>query len=483
MNTTSPQDALDAPRYRSTGARELARLVAEGRESPVALVEHALAIAQEAEPSVNAYASLLAQRARRDATQRESEARAGQLRGPLHGVPIAVKDNFAYAGEPTGKGSLTSTDTPAAQSAPMVARLLDAGAVVVGLTTTPEFGWKGTGISPRTGVTRNAHDPRRNSGGSSAGSAVTVATGAVPIAIGSDAGGSIRIPAAFNGVVGFKPTLGAIPVVPGTVNENLSHAGPLTRSVADARLAFELTRGADPRDPQSAFVAAIAHDAGAALRVGVVRAPFGIAPEPAVATVVDRALSRLEASLDAELEDIELPVPLPREVFETLWVTGRGIGFADVIGAHAEIMDPGLVRLLELSAGYSLGDYLAAMQNRRSFNAAMFALLERYDVLVMPTMPGTAFDAEAEVPAGGELDAPLPWITWTPYTYPFNISGQPAVTIPCGLADDGLPVGLQIVGPWAGDDRVLAFAAACEDVLGRGALAEPSPRPAAESQR
>jgi aspartyl-tRNA(Asn)/glutamyl-tRNA(Gln) amidotransferase subunit A len=458
---------LSPGEYQASTALELARGVADGTLSAVQLTDCALELAIRAEPAINAYAALLTGRARREAAQREAEARAGRIRGPLHGVPIAVKDNFYLQGEPTGKGSLTSSDEPARQSAPMVARLVDAGAVVIGKTTTPEFGWKGTGISPRTGVTRNPWDPARNSGGSSAGSGATVAAGAVPVAIGTDAGGSIRIPAAFCGVVGFKPTLGAIPVWPGTVNETLSHAGPLARSVADARAVFELTRGPDPRDPQSVFPAPLTDQPGRRrLRVGVVREPFGIAPDAAVAEVFAQARALLGAAGLAELTDLDdLGAPLPRDVFEAMWVTGRGLGFADLIRTQGDVMDPGLARLLPLAEQYRLSDYYQALTARRAFNAQLFALLGDWDLLVMPTMPGTAFAAEDEVPPGGEAGAPLPWITWTPYTYPFNITGQPAITVPAGLAADDLPAGLQIVGPWGHDRRVLDFAELCEQAL------------------
>jgi aspartyl-tRNA(Asn)/glutamyl-tRNA(Gln) amidotransferase subunit A len=148
-----------------------------------------------------------------------------------------------------------------------------------------------------------------------------------------------------------------------------------------------------------------------------------------------------------------------------MWVTGRGLGFADLIRRHGDVMDPGLTRLLPLAERYSLADYYRALERRRAFNARMFGVFGDWDLLLMPTMPGTAFAAEAEVPDGGEAYAPLPWITWTPYTYPFNITGQPAITLPCGLAADGLPAGLQIVGPWAHDTRVLDFADACERAL------------------
>ncbi|HEX4256252.1 MAG TPA: amidase family protein, partial [Streptosporangiaceae bacterium] len=179
MTSLSRYAALSAEEYQASTALDLGRRVAAGELSPVQLADCALDLAAAAEPAINAYAALLPDRARREAAEREAEVRAGRTRGPLHGVPIAVKDNFYYQGEPTGKGSLTSSDKPASQSAPMVARLVGAGAVVIGKTTTPEFGWKGTGISPRTGVTRNPWNPARNSGGSSAGSGATVGAGAV----------------------------------------------------------------------------------------------------------------------------------------------------------------------------------------------------------------------------------------------------------------------------------------------------------------
>lgn len=453
---------LSAAEYRAATALDLARDVADGAVSPVALTELALDLAAEAEPVVNAYVFFRREAALREAAALEAEAKAGRRRSVLHGVPIAVKDNMYLAGEPTFKGSLTTTAEPATTSAPMVERLVNAGTVVIGKTTTPEFGWKGTGISPRTGVTRNPWNPARNSGGSSAGSGATVGAGAVPIALGTDAGGSIRIPASFCGVVGLKPTLGAIPVWPGTVNETLSHAGPLTRSVADARAVLDLTRGADHRDPQSAYPVRLRDPAGKRVRIGVITDPFGIGPSGGVREVVAGALGAVRAAGDADLIDAELALPLPREVFEAMWVTGRGLGFADLIRARGEVMDPGLVRLLGLAEQYSLADYYAAIDARRAFSAAVFALFDRVDLLVMPTMPGTAFAADAEVPPGGEADAKLPWITWTPYTYAFNITGQPAISIPCGFDPHAMPVGLQIIGPWGHDDRVLSFAESCE---------------------
>ena len=455
---------MELETYKNATGLELGALVASGDVSPVELTECALRIAEAEEPRINAYAAILRDRALAQAAELESEARSGSLRSPLHGVPIAIKDNMLYAGEPTWKGSLTTSDTPATTSAPMVQRLLDAGTVIIGRTTTPEMGWKGTGISPRTGITRNPWAPTRNSGGSSAGSGATVASGAVPIATGTDAGGSIRIPASFCGVVGLKPTLGAIPLWPGTVNESLSHAGPLTRSVADAREVLRITRGPDPRDPQSYWSRPLPEHAGRRLRIGLARTPFGSTPDATTEAVLDAAFRALLASGTADFAEIELPGP-PRAIFEDLWVTGRGLGFLDLAAASGDLMDPGLVRLGPLAQAYSLADYYATLTARRAFNAALSAVLDDVDLLVLPTLPLTAFAADAEVPDGGEAGAPLPWITWTPYTYPFNITGQPAISLPCGFDVHGLPSGLQIAGPWAGDERVLAYAAEAEKCL------------------
>lgn len=451
--------------YRASDGVALGRGVAAGELSPVQLVELAIALAKAGEPELNAYVGFREEAALAEAARLEAEARGGRLRSPLHGVPIASKDNMYLAGEPSRKGSGTSTEALATVSSPFVDRLVQGGAIVIGRTTTPEFGWKGTGISPLTGVTRNPWDPARNSGGSSAGSGVTVGAGAVPIATGSDAGGSIRIPAAFCGAVGLKPTLSAIPLWPGTVNESLSHVGPIARSVRDAAAVFALTSGPDHRDPQSAGAVPSPRPEPARPRIAVVRAPWGIAPSPAVAERVMPAIDAVIASGLGEFEEIELETALPRSIFEALWVTGRGLGFADLIAARGAEMDPGLARLLPLAEAYTLADFLAALQDRRAFNSAMAGLLERYDALLMPTMPITAFEADREVPQGGELDAKLPWITWTPYTYPFNITGQPAITVPAGLAADGLPVGLQLVSGWARDGLLLSLATAVEQVV------------------
>jgi aspartyl-tRNA(Asn)/glutamyl-tRNA(Gln) amidotransferase subunit A len=471
---------LQTDDYAACSARELGRMVAERRVSPVQLAQLALSIAKAAEPKINAYVCFLEKWALETAAEREAEARNGRTKSPLHGVPIAIKDNFYLNGFPLSRGSRTDPHYVPNDTAPMVQRLQDAGTVIIGKTTTPEFGWKGTGISPLTGTTRNPWNPARQSGGSSAGSAATVAARAVPIAIGTDAGGSIRIPAAFCGIPGFKPTLGRIPVWPGTVTENLSHAGLLTRCIDDIVVGLELTGGPDARDPLS-YAASGPGDGdrwerlrAGELRVGLLHAPFGMAPDAAIGAKIEEIFGSIAAWVAAVYSAATIDAPLPRDVFEAFWVTGRGLGFTELFAKYSAIMDQGLVRLEALARRYSLEQYFAMINKKRAFVSRACRAFESFDILLMPTMPLTAFDAESEVPAGGEADAPLPWITWTPYTYPFNISGQPAMSLPCGLAPDGLPIGLQIVGPWGSDALVMEFSSRIEAAIG---FAERHPLP------
>jgi aspartyl-tRNA(Asn)/glutamyl-tRNA(Gln) amidotransferase subunit A len=462
---------LRADDYAALSSRELGRMVAERRVSPVQLAKLALSLAKAAEPKINAYVSFLDKWALETAVEREAEARNERIRSPLHGVPIAIKDNFYLKGFPLSRGSRIDPDYIPNDTAPMVQRLQDAGTVIIGKTTTPEFGWKGTGISPLTGTTRNPWNPARHSGGSSAGSAATVAARAVPIAIGTDAGGSIRIPAAFCGIPGFKPTLGHIPVWPGTVTENLSHAGFLTRCIDDIIVGLELTGGPDARDPLS-YAASGPGDSdrwerlrSGELRVGLMRAPFGVAPDASIGARIEETFGNIAMRVAAIYSTATIDAPLPRDVFEAFWVTGRGLGFTELFAKYAAIMDQGLVRLEALARCYSLEQFFAAIIKKRAFVSATCRAFESFDILLTPTMPLTAFDAEVEVPSGEEADAPLPWITWTPYTYPFNISGQPAMSLPCGIAADGLPVGLQIVGPWGSDALVMEFSRRIEGAI------------------
>ena len=255
------------------------------------------------------------------------------------------------------------------------------------------------------------------------------------------------------------------------MTESLSHAGPLARFVDDIVLTLDLTGFPDSRDPLSfaatgpGDIARWDRSRSGTLKVGIISAPFEIRVDDAIEPVFAAAIKEITHHIPAQFSDVTIGAPLPRDVFEALWVTGRGTGYADQFAQNAAIMDPGLVRLGPLSAAYSLAQYFEVIGKRRSFVSAAFKLFDAVDLALMPTMPIVAFDATSEVPPGGEADAPLPWITWTPYTYPFNLSGQPAISLPCGLAPDGMPVGLQVVGAWGSDALVLAFARQIETVL------------------
>jgi aspartyl-tRNA(Asn)/glutamyl-tRNA(Gln) amidotransferase subunit A len=461
--------------YSRLSGKGMGRLVKEGTISPIQLAECALELAKISEPRVNAYVCFLEKYALAQAASLERELIQNRIRGPLHGVPISIKDNFYLKDFPVLKGSRTSPKSPATYNSPMIEKMIAAGTIIIGKTTMPEFGWKGTGTSPLSGVTRNPYNPELNSGGSSSGSAATVATRAVPIALGSDAGGSIRIPASFCGVVGLKATLSRIPVYPGTVTETLSHVGPICSSVEDAALVLDVTEGADALDPLSYFSERSEEETrradfrGGKLRVGFVEKPFGIAPDSEVAAAILSAMRSIE-KLPVHYSTAAFSTELPFSIFEAMWVTGRGFGFVEQVTKSADIMDPGLVRCHDLAQNYSLSDYFSVIQARRSFISEMFSMFDAFDLLVMPTMPITAFAADSEVPEGGDTGASLPWTTWTPYTYAFNISGQPAISIPCGFAN-GMPAGLQIVGPWGCDRLVLDFAECCERAIAFDALA------------
>lgn len=463
-------------------AVQLSSAYAAGELSPVEVVEATLRAIGSVDPVLNAFCLVEGDEALRSARESQERWARGEGRGPLDGVPATVKDLLLSRGRPTLRGSLLIDETgPWDEDAPSVARLREAGAVLVGRTTTPEFGWKGVTDSPRTGVTVNPWDTARTAGGSSGGSAAAVAARLGPLSVGTDGGGSVRIPASFCGIVGLKPTYGLVPLYPASPFGTLAHAGPLTRTVADAAAMLDVVSGFDARDwsalptPTGSFLERLAgpeHAAG--LRVAF--SPdlgYGV-NDPEVERSVREAVGVL-ADLGAVVEEVELGEEDPAWAYHVLWFSGA----ASVVAAHGagalDRIDPSLRAALGRHHGFSAQDYLDATACRMAWGRRMGLLHERYDVLVTPTLPRTAFEAGTDVPAG----SPSPdWTSWTPYSYPFNLTQQPAVTVPCGLTDEGLPVGLQIVGPRHGDQRVLDVAAAYEAAAGRGV---PRPPVAARS--
>jgi aspartyl-tRNA(Asn)/glutamyl-tRNA(Gln) amidotransferase subunit A len=425
--------------------------------SPVEATTAALARIDRLDQQVNAFCLVAEDTALAAARAAEQRWVRDEPCGLLDGVPIAIKDLLLTRGWPTLRGSHTIDPAgPWDVDAPSVARVREHGAVLVGKTTTPELGWKGVTDSPLTGVTGNPWDPARTSGGSSGGSAAAVALGMAPLSLGTDGGGSVRIPAGFSGITTIKPTWGRVPLYPASPFGLLSHVGPMTRTAEDAALLLDVVSGADPRDPWAGVPASSAV-AGLTtpvpgLRVAVSATLGYVDVDPRVAAAFEAAVD-VVAALGARVEEVDPGFADPIAAFETLWFAGAATSLA-AQPAHVQArMDRGLVDVAAEGARTTAVAYLRAMAVRNELGVRMGALHERYDLLLTPTLPLPAFAAGVEVPPGWPRER---WTSWTPFTYPFNITQQPAASVPCGLVD-GLPVGLQIVGPRHADERVLAL--------------------------
>ncbi|MFJ8308399.1 MULTISPECIES: amidase [unclassified Streptomyces] len=448
-------------------ARQLLAGYRAGTCSPVEATRAVLDRIGAIQPRLNAFVRVDAEPALAQARASERRWRAGEPVGLLDGVPVSVKDLVLQAGGPTRFGSnSTSDDGNWTEDAPAVARLREHGAVLIGKTTTPEFGWKGITDSPLTGITRNPHDPARTAGGSSGGSAAAVAAGAGPLSIGTDGGGSIRIPASFCGVFGLKPTYGRVPLYPASAFGTLSHVGPITRDAADAALLLDVISGADWRDPTAleppahSYAAALAEDAAAGVKgLRIAYSPsFGgqVAVRPEVAAAVRAAVTRL-AGLGAYVEEADPDFADPVETFHTLWQAGAAGRVRPMSPRQREVLDPGLRDMAARGDGLSALDLLAAQAAALELGRRMARFHLTYDVLVTPTLPITAFEAGREVPPGSPLHR---WSGWTPFTYPFNLTRQPAATVPAGTDRDGLPVGVQLVAARGGEGLLLRTATA-----------------------
>jgi aspartyl-tRNA(Asn)/glutamyl-tRNA(Gln) amidotransferase subunit A len=440
-------------------------LLAKYRAREISPVEATRAILERIErlnPVLNAFCLVDAQAAL--ASARESEARwmKGSPSGPLDGVPVSIKDTFLTRGWPTLRGSKTiDRKGPWEDDAPAVARLREAGAVLLGKTTTPEFAWKGVTDSPLTGITRNPWNPRKTPGGSSGGAAAAVASGMGPLALGTDGGGSIRIPCAFTGLFGIKPTFGRVPAWPPSPMGTLAHVGPIARSVADAALMLGVISRPDARD-----WLALPHeerDALDGLDQGVRGLRIAYSPDLGYAKV-DREVAAIVRKATETLEDLGAKVEArdpgfedPQEMFSRHWFPGAAALVRGVPAAKRGLMDKGLLEAAKKGERVTTAQYFDAMQKRAALGTLMSRFHERYDLLVTPTLPIAAFDVGRDAPKGMKR-----WTNWTPFSFPFNLTQQPAASIPCGLTRAGLPVGLHIVGPKYAEARVLRAARAFE---------------------
>jgi aspartyl-tRNA(Asn)/glutamyl-tRNA(Gln) amidotransferase subunit A len=445
-------------------AVELVRAYRTGMASPVEAVQACLARIERLNGTFGAFTLVDAERALAAARDSEARWRSGRPIGALDGVPATVKDLVLAAGWPTRRGSLsTRADPPATEDAPAVARLRAAGAILLGKTTTPEFGWKGVTDNPCGEVARNPYDPSRTAGGSSGGAAVAAALGMGALHIGTDGGGSIRIPAGFSGIVGLKPTFGRVPAWPASPFGTVAHLGPMTRTVADAALMLEVMAGPHPRDwltlPDDGADYRRHLDAGVrGLRIAYSPTLGYARVDPEVRAAVDRAARHL-GDLGASVEEVDPGFPSPLRLFERLWYPGAALVVAGVPVRHRAALDPGLRRVAALGGRMRARDLQSAMKERAELAIHMELFFQSFDVLATPTLPLTAFPALRDAPgpdAGGD------WVEWTPFSYPFNLTQQPAITVPCGRSAAGLPIGLQLVARKYADALVLRAARAAE---------------------
>ncbi len=445
--------------------------------SPVEVVRAVLDGIYRNNGIVNAYCHINADGALRCA--RESEARwmTNAPKGLVDGIPVGVKDNILVAGMPARFGSRLTSAQPAAHDAPAVARLRENGAIVIGKTTMPEFGWKPVTDSPLTGVTRNPWDTRKTPGGSSGGAAAAVMLGMGPFQIGTDGGGSIRIPAAFSGCYGIKPTRPRVPVWPVSPLGTLGHVGPLTRSVADAALALSIIAAADPRDvygwlsPASDFRLAL-DDGVRGLRIAYSpRLSYATRIDPEVETAVRSAVHVFE-ELGAHVEETDPELGGdPIATWATLWWASAA-AILQTYGERARAeADPDLVARAARGLKTSAVEYINAQLKRAEISATLAGFLDRYDLLLTPTVPLPAFEAGYTAPPCGSWGRE--WTDWTPFSYPFNLTQQPAASTPCGMTKDGLPIGLQIVAAIGKDDLVLRASRAFEAVKPNATLRAP----------
>lgn len=444
----------------------LQRSYAKGDLSPVDVVSACLDRINELDPVLNAFVGIDADAAYTQARESEQRWHSQRTLGPLDGIPAVIKDTMAFAGWPTRKGSQqTDPEKISSQDAPAAARLRESGAVFLGKTTTPEFGWKGVGDSPLTGITRNPWDTERTTGGSSAGSAAAVASGMTVLATGTDGGGSVRMPAAFCGIFGLKPTFSLIPIYPPSTGGTLSHVGPMTRTVTDAAAMMEVIARADsrevypvPDDPRP-WVSDLDRGING---VRIAYSPdYGYAHvDPRIAAAVDTAVGVL-ADAGAVVDVIDPPFSDPREEFCTIWDGMLSMALWDVPTERLAHSDPGLVATLERGRGLTAHDYLIAEGSRLRLADSLGKLFASYDLLVSPQMPTVALPVGTDVWDSQQTH----WTEWTPFTYPHNLSRCPAASVPVGLTDDGLPMAMQIVGRHFEDRLVMRASRAYEKAV------------------
>ena len=429
--------------------------------SPVEATQVVLERAGKLNPVLNAFCLIDPEAALASARASEARWRKGEPIGLLDGVPVSVKDIIVTKGWPTLRGSRTvDPNQPWEEDGPSVARLRERGAVLFGKTTTPEFAAKAVTRSPLTGTTVNPWDTSRTPGGSSGGAGAAVASGIGPMALATDAGGSIRLPASFCGVFGHKPGGGRVPMYPSTPYATLAGFGPMTRTVGDAALMMSVIAAFDPREwgilpPDGTRYHEQLEADPRAWRIAWSPTLCGAVVDPEIAALTERAAQAF-AAMGATVETVEKVFGDPLPTMEKFQKGLTRFAFRDMGEKQFAIMDPDLVVTIRASQDASLIDHLEAEMERAALVRRMIAFHQTYDLLLTPTVGVPPFSADLDRPEGAVGKS------WYPFTCPFNLTRQPAASVPCGFTSDGLPVGLQIVGPPHRDLLVLQASYAFE---------------------
>jgi amidase len=457
-------------------ATRMAEAVRRREISAVELTTAVLERIQHINSTIKAVSAISGQ-ATAEAQIVDEKLRRGEQIGALGGVPVSIKDVIFTKGLPTTAGSKLYADHVPGEDAIVVSRLKRAGAVIVGKTNTPEFAHLPITSNDLFGETRNPYDTSRTAGGSSGGSAAAVAADLGPISIGNDGGGSIRIPAALCGVVGFKATAGRVPQFPNFPGWGLlGHTGPFARTVRDIRLVMDVIAGPDIRDPDSITTGSRLPGRGAGLtglRVGWTTSLNDIVPEQDISDSTKRS-ARLAQSLGCQIEEVALDWGDPDQHFRVLVASEMAAALEEAARSRAEDLTPSLLNFIRFGESLSARDYSHALTWRTDLKRRIFEWFQRFDILLLPVTPVPAFAVGEIGPKtiSGRRVSPYAWISWT---YPFNLTGQPAISIPCGLTSSGLPIGLQIVGGYGCDEAVLEIAEALECQLGFDLRRMPTP--------
>ncbi len=454
-----------SPRITDPALMSAEHLLAQYRRgtlSPVEALQSVIERIARYNPGLNAFA-VMNPAALEAAGQSAARWRAGRPIGLLDGVPCTVKDLLDLAGFPTRRGSRLTSAAPVTEDAPAVTALKNAGAVIVGKTTTTEYGWKTPGDCPLHGITRNPWNPLRTTGGSSSGAGAAGAACFGPLHIGTDAGGSVRLPAAWCGLVGLKPSFGRIPQWPLGAFANVAAAGPMTRTVGDCALMLSVLAQFDRRDPfclpDDGRDWRVGLSRGVdGLRIAVLRAPGFEAPVDAGGIAAVEQAATLLAEAGADVEEAAPDLPDIRAVFGRVW----GVALARLVGTVPEAdrakLDPGLLEVAAQEGGMLATDFLGAEALRLQAAHAMARLHAEYDLVLTPTVANGAPLADA--PTQDPVRAL--WTEWAPWTFLYNLSRQPAITVPMPPGEDGMPRSVQLAGPLYRDDLVLRGAWAIE---------------------